>query len=203
MICACPFAPPGVSTGVNWRGIGPIGCRDNNVRHHPIYAGAYRGGSRQVDPRQQQPGRPNTGRPVTPLESCEGLITERFPPDISWERLASIPQRVANNRRIAHAQGAPREGPAFLGGVLVCGRCGRRLLPAYRGQGNRRRSTCMRATIDDGAPGCLSRSGVFLDDFVVEQRRAVLKPASVAWSIAAAQAVRAERAPRETHWPQR
>ena len=114
-----------------------------------------------------------------------------------------MPQRVANHRRLAHAQGTPREGPALLGGVLVCGRCGRRLLPAYRGKGDRLRSTCMRATIDDGAPGCLSLSGVFLDDFVVEQRMAVLTPASVAWSIAAAHAVRAERAPRETHGPQR
>ncbi len=173
------------------------------MRHPPISAGASRWGSRQVAPRQQQPGRPNTGRTVTPRESCEGLITERFPPDIRWERLASMHQRVANNRRIAHAQGAPREGPAVLGGLLVCGRCGRRLLPAYRGKGHRLRSTCMRATIEDGAPGCLSLSGVFLDDFVVEQRRAVLKPASVALRIAAAHAVRAERAPLETHWPQR
>jgi Resolvase, N terminal domain len=45
-----------------------------NVLHHPIYAGAYRWGSRPVDPRTQQPGRPNTGRTVTPLESCEVLI---------------------------------------------------------------------------------------------------------------------------------
>ena len=83
------------------------------MRHHPIYAGASRWGSRQVDPRQPPPGRPTTGRPVTPLESCEGRITERFPPDISWERCESMQQRVANNRRIAPAQGAPREGPAL------------------------------------------------------------------------------------------
>ena len=114
-----------------------------------------------------------------------------------------MPQRVANNRRIAHAQGAPREGPALLGGVLVCGRGCRRVLPAYRGKGDRLRSTCRRATSDDGAPGCLRLSGVFLDDFVVAQRMAVLTPASVAWSSAAAHAWRAERAPLETHGPPR
>ena len=57
--------------------------------------------------------------------------------------------------------------------------------------------------MDDGAPGCLRLSGAFLDDFGVEQRMAGLKPASVAVRSAAAQAWRAARAPRETHWPQR
>lgn len=174
-----------------------------NVLHHPIYAGAYRWGYRQVDPRKQQPGRPNTGRTVTPLESCEVLIKDRFPTYISWERFESIQQRLANNRSIAQAQGAPREGPSLLGGLLVCGRCCRRLMPAYSGKGNRLRYTCMRATIDYGSPGCLSLSGVFLDDFVVEQLMAVLKPASLELSIAAEQALRAERAQLETHWQQR
>jgi DNA invertase Pin-like site-specific DNA recombinase len=174
-----------------------------NVLHHPIYAGAYRWGYRKVDPRKQQPGRPNTGRTVHPLESCEVLITGRFPAYISWERFASMQRRLANNRSIAQAQGAPREGPSLLGGLLICGRCGRRLLPAYSGKANRLRYTCMRATIDYGSPGCLSLSGAFLDDFVVEQLMAVLEPASLELSMAAEQALRAERAQLETHWQQR
>jgi len=174
-----------------------------NVLHHPIYAGAYRWGYRQVDPRKQQPGRPNTGRTVNPLELCEVLIKSRFPAYISWERFTSIQQRLANNRSIAQAQGAPRAGPSLLGGILGCGRCGRRLMPAYSGKANRLRYTCMRATLDYGAPGCLSLSGAFLDDFVGKQLMAVLEPASLELSIAAEQALRVERAQMETHWQQR
>jgi len=174
-----------------------------NVLHHPIYAGAYRWGYRKVDPRKQQPGRPNPGRTVHPLESCEVLIKDRFPPYISWERFESIQQRLANNRSIAQAQGAPREGPSLLSGLLVCGRCGRRLMPAYSGKANRLRYTCMRATIDYGSPGCLSLSGTFLDDFVVEQLMTMLEPASLELSIAAEQVLRAERAQLEMHWQQR
>jgi len=174
-----------------------------NVLHHPIYAGAYRWGYRQVDPRKQQPGRPNTGRTVNPLELCEVLIKSRFPAYISWERFTSIQQRLANNRSIAQAQGAPRAGPSLLGGILGCGRCGRRLMPAYSGKANRLRYTCMRATIDDGAPGCLSLSGAFLDDCVGKQLMAVLEPASLELRIAAEQALRVERAQMETHWQQR
>jgi hypothetical protein len=174
-----------------------------NVLHHPIYAGAYRWGYRQVDRRKQQPGRPYTGRTVNPAESCEVLIKDRFAAYISWERFASIQQRLTDNRAIAASLGAPREGPSLLGGLLVCGRCGRRLMSAYSGKANRLRYTCMRATMDYGSPGCLSLSGAFLDDFVVEQLMAVLQPASLELSLAAEHALRAERAQLETHWQQR
>ena len=171
--------------------------------HHPIYAGAYRWGYRKIDPRTQQPGRPNTGKTVNPPESCEVLIKDRFPAYISWERFASMQQRLSNNRSIAQAQGAPRGGPSLLGGLLRCGRCGRRLAPAYSGKANHLRYTCMRATIDYGAPVCLSLSGALLDNCVAAQRMAVLQPASLELSIAAEQALRAERTQLEMPWQQR
>ena len=174
-----------------------------NVLHHPIYAGAYRWGYRKIDPRKQQPGRPNTGKTVNPPASCEVLITDRFPAYLSWERFESIQQRLANNRSIAQAQGAPREGSSLLAGLLRCGRCGRRLAPAYSGKATRLRYTCMRATIDSGAPVCLSLSGAFLDDFVAAQLMAVLQPASLELSLAAEDALRAERSQWERQWQQR
>src|SRR3989441_3725269 len=174
-----------------------------NLLHHPIYAGAYRWGHRLIDPRKQQPGRPQTGRTLIPAESCEVLIKDRFPAYISWERFAWIQQRLADNRSIATALGAPREGPSLLGGLLVCGRCGRRLLAAYSGKANRLRYTCMQATMSYGAPGCLSLAGTVLDNFVAEQVMQVLAPASLELSLAAEQALRAERVQLEGHWQQR
>ena len=90
-----------------------------------------------------------------------------------------------------------------LGGLLVCGRCGRRLLAAYSGKANRLRYTCMQATMSYGAPGCLSLAGTVLDNFVAEQVLQVLAPASLELSLAAEQALRAERAHLEGHWQQR
>ena len=174
-----------------------------NLLHHPIYAGAYRWGHRKIDPRKQQPGRPHTGRTLIPAASCEVLIKDRFPAYISWERFEDIQQRLADNRSIAAALGAPREGPSLLGGLLVCGRCGRRLLAAYSGTSNRLRYTCMQATMSYGAPGCLSLAGTVLDDLVAEQVMQVLAPASLELSIAAEQALRAEREQLERHWQQR
>jgi DNA invertase Pin-like site-specific DNA recombinase len=174
-----------------------------NVLHHPIYAGGYRWGYRKIDPRKQQPGRPNTGKTVNPPELCEVFIKDRFPAYISWERFEAIQQRLAHNRSVAEARGAPREGPALLGGLLMCGRCQRRLAPSYGGQANHLRYTCMRATIDYGAPICISLAGTILDDFVVAQVLGVLQPASLELSLAAEQALRAERSQLERHWQQR
>jgi hypothetical protein len=131
------------------------------------------------------------------------LIPNRFPAYISWERFAAIQQRLADNRAIAAALGAPREGPSLLVGLLVCGRCGRRLMAAYGGKANHLRYTCMRATIDYGAPVCLSLSGAVLDEAVVTQLLAVLEPASLELSLVAEQAVRTERTQLEQHWQQR
>jgi len=120
----------------------------HNVLHHPISAGASRWGSRQIDPRKHQPGRPNTGKTVHPPESCAVCIKERCAASISWPRFEAMPQRLANHRSLAQAQGAPRAGPSLLGGLLWCGRCGRRLAPSDSGKANPLRYTCLRATID-------------------------------------------------------
>jgi DNA invertase Pin-like site-specific DNA recombinase len=174
-----------------------------NLLHHPIYAGAYRWGHRKMDARKQQPGRRSTGRTINAPHACDVLIPDRFPAYITWERFAAIQQRLADNRAIAESLGAPREGPSLLVGLLVCGRCGQRLLAAYSGKANRLRYTCMRATIDYGVPGCISLAGAFLDDFVAEHILMVLQPASLEVSLAAEDALRVERVQLETHWQQR
>ena len=90
-----------------------------------------------------------------------------------------------------------------MAGLRVGGRCGRRLLAAYGGQGNPLRYTCTRATIDDGAPGCLSLAGACLERLVATQIMQGLQPASVELRVAAEQALRADRARFAAHGPQR
>ena len=174
-----------------------------NLLHHPIYAGAYCWGRRAMDPRRQKPGRRSTGRTVKAPEECEVFIKDRFRAYISWERFEAIRKRLADNRSTADARGAPREGAALLSGLLVCGRCGRRLMPGYSGRSNCLRYTCFRAAIDYGEPRCLGITGRFLDEFVTKQIFHVLQPASLEVSLAAEADLRAERERLETHWKQR
>ena len=76
-------------------------------------------------------------------------------------------------------------------------------MAAYGGKANHLRYTCMRATIDDGAPGCISLAGAFLERFVAGQVLQVLQPASLELSMASEQTLRAEREQLEAHWHQR
>ena len=76
-------------------------------------------------------------------------------------------------------------------------------MAAYGGKAHHLRYTCMRATIDDGAPGCRSLAGAFLEPCVATQILQGLQPASLELSVAAEQALRAERARLEVHWHQR
>jgi hypothetical protein len=161
---------------LDWRR--PTRMTLHTVRHHPIAAGAYRWGDRQLDPRTPPPGRRRTGRTVHAPDDCEVLSTERFPATISGERFDASPHRCAHTRATAEALGAPREGPSLGGGLWVCGRCGRRLIPASSGRANRLRDSGSRGVRDDGAPRCLRRSGAFLDRVVVAQIRHVLQPAA-------------------------
>jgi hypothetical protein len=175
----------------------------SNMLHHPIYAGAYRWGHRKIDPRKQKPGRPGTGRTVNKPEACEVFIRDRHPAYIRWERFEAIQTRLATNRATAEAMGATRGGASLLSGLVVCGRCDRRLMPAYSGPVNRLRYSCARAMIDYGEPACQSLSGEFLDDFVAQQVMKVLTPASVDLSLAAEADLRAERVRLDGHWKRR
>jgi hypothetical protein len=122
---------------------------------------------------------------------------------MSWERFAAIQPRGADNRAIAEALGAPREGPSLWVGLLVCGRCGRRGRAAYGGKANHLRDPGMRAPIDDGVPAWLSLAGAFLERWVAAQVIQGLQPASLELRMAAEPTLRAEREQGAAHWHQR
>jgi DNA invertase Pin-like site-specific DNA recombinase len=174
-----------------------------NVLHRPIYAGAYCWGQRAIDPRRQKPGRPGTGRTVKAPEECLVLLKDRFPAYISWERFQAIQKRLADNRALASSRGAAREGPSLLAGLLVCGRCGRRLLTSYGGPASRLRYTCCRATIDYGESICLGLAGAPLDALVAHEALQVLQPLALEVSLATEAQLRSERQQLEQHWQQR
>jgi len=73
-----------------------------NLLKHPLYAGAYVYGRRLVDPRRQRPGRPSTGRVVTPRAEWLAFLPDRCPAYISWERFeANLAQLQENLARVA------------------------------------------------------------------------------------------------------
>ena len=93
----------------------------NNLLHHPIYAGAYRWGHREIDARKKVPGRPGTGRTLNSPEDCRVLIRDRFAAYIDWETFERIQQKLRENSHLSQAMSAPRHGPSVLAGLVVCG----------------------------------------------------------------------------------
>jgi len=173
-----------------------------NLLHHPVYAGYYRHGHRTLDPRRQVPGRPGTGRTSCKPEDCPVLLEGRCPAYITPERFWANQQRLEANRARAEAAGAVREGPSLLGGLLICGRCGQRMMVSYAGRASRLRYSCSRAAVEYAAPQCQGLAGRVVDELVAAQVLAALTPAALELSLAAADDLEQEREQLHRNWRQ-
>jgi DNA invertase Pin-like site-specific DNA recombinase len=171
-----------------------------NLLHRPLYAGFYCWGHRATDPRRKVAGRSGTGRTVRQPKDCLVLLPDRCPAYISAERFWANRERLEANR--AASLGAPRRGPSLLGGLLICGRCGRRLMVGYTNGGSGVRYSCARGVTDYAEPVCQSLSGQRLDELVSGQVLAVLQPAVLELHLAAAADLRQERQRLHQHWQQ-
>jgi hypothetical protein len=90
----------------------------------------------------------------------------------------------------------------MLGGLVVCGRCKRRLVVQYTNAGTGLRSSCSRAATDYGEPPCQRLSGQRWDALVADQVLTALQPAALELHLAAAADVEQERPRRHRHGQQ-
>jgi len=176
-----------------------------SMLHHPIYAGAYRWGYREVDPRKKVPGRPTTGRTFNSHDTCRVLIRDRFAAYISWDQFEKNQEKLNDNSTLGKLLAAPRHGPSVLGGLLVCGRCGHRMLVGYNNVNTKKtlRYSCQRDAIEYGQDVCQSLSGTVLESFVVDRLLRAVTPASLELSLAATEDIERERKQLDDHWQQR
>jgi DNA invertase Pin-like site-specific DNA recombinase len=175
-----------------------------NIITNPIYAGIYRYGYRQIDPRRKKPGQRGSGRVLVTADECLAFIPDRMPAYITLERYQANQQQLAANRARYEALGAPRRGQSLLGGLLFCGRCGRRMAVHYTGKSQSLRYECWSAKQDrpDGCR-CVGLAGRVLDELIAEQMLIALQPAALELSLAAADDVQQERDRLTENWQQR
>lgn len=184
---------------LEWRRVNRVTLA--NMLRHPIYAGAYRWGHREVDPRKEVAGKRGTGRKCNTLEDCPVLIRDRFEAYITWEEFERNQQILKQNS----ACRAPRHGPSILAGLLICGRCGYRMRVEYANVSSNKtlRYTCDRYQIEYAEEECQSLSGATIESFVVERMLQAVSPASLQLSVAAAKDIERERKILDDHWQQR
>jgi hypothetical protein len=181
-----------------------------NLLHHPIYAGTYTWGRRPIDPRRKIPGRPGTGRTVASPEQCIVLLKDRCPAYITWQQYQANQRQMADNQARGQTRGPVREGSALLGGLLVCGQCGCRMMVQYdRSRSGktanlcRPRYVCSRHAIEYGSALCQSLAGSVVDAFIAQQVLAVLKPAALELSLSAAEDIERQRKMINQQWQHR
>ena len=168
--------------------------------HNPRYAGAYFYGRRK----QLTDIDGHTRTVVKPRDQWTVLIQDAHPGYITFARYETNLQTLAANaaaRGDDRRAGPAREGPALLQGLVVCGKCGKRMTVNYHKRCNGQPLPdyrCHREGIATGTPPCQAIHGAGVDDAVVNLVLEQLKPLAIETALAvsselAQRAVEADR----------
>ena len=142
--------------------------RSLDVLHNPRYAGAYAYGRT----RQRKLG---SGRKRTSWlrrEEWTVLLRDAHDRYISWEEFEENQRRLLDNNWKTHnAKRAtpPREGPALLQGLALCGICGKRMAVHYHQREGQRRVpyySCANRPLRLAADKCQNIPGASIDDAI-------------------------------------
>ena len=164
--------------------------------HNPRYAGAYvYGRTRQ---RKFVVGASARSRKL-PREEWKVFIPNAHQGYITWEEFESNQARLRANAAgygWDRRKSPPREGVALLQGIVVCGRCGKRMRVQYHTRKNRPIPTyvCVRDAIEKGEPVCQTILGTVIDDAVSKAVLEAVTPASVELALEVFEELRGRKA---------
>jgi DNA invertase Pin-like site-specific DNA recombinase len=170
-----------------------------NVLKNPRYTGAFAYGRSQAKKTLQG----TESRHSLPREQWHTLILDAHPGYITWAeyeenlaRLRSNSAAYGNDRR----SGPPREGPALLQGLAICGRCGGRMTIHYHARRDELvpEYCCQSEGIKRAEPPCQRIMGADVDRAVGELLVESMTPLAleVALSVQDELAARADEADR-------
>ncbi|MGW9465742.1 recombinase family protein [Brucella cytisi] len=159
---------------------------------HPLYAGAYVFGHRHHDGRLRLPGKPHSGRRlVRDPQKWLVLHQNAHPAYIDWQTFERNQELMAANR--SRYTGVPRGGAALLGGLIICGACGRKMVTGYNEDGREARYGCSYEATTYGGPQCQSISARPVDTCVTALILEALSPAAIDVSLQVAEDIEIER----------
>lgn len=175
----------------------------NQLFHNPIYAGAYVYGRQHVDPAKQQPGHPGSGRIGVPMEEWAVCLKDRLPAYITWQQYERNVHQIAANTNLPQGIGAVRKGPSLLAGLMVCGRCGKRMFTLYSHNGRGLCYVCQRRYLRYRDGFCQTVGGKPIDEAVSRVVLQALEPLSLALSLKVREDIEDERLRLLEQWQQR
>jgi hypothetical protein len=151
-----------------------------SLLHNPCYAGAFVYG-------RKRGGRTPEGKATftdVPREQWTTLIEDHHEGYLTFERWEANGRLLLSNaagRGEDRKAGPPREGPALLQGLVICGKCGRRMTVGYRQHRDELFPDyrCMTKAIQDGARVCERLPGKALDAAVSRLVLDALNPLAI------------------------
>jgi hypothetical protein len=155
------------------------------VLHHPAYAGAYVFGrtrtTKTADGKVHIQDVPRAQWDTLVLNAHVGYITwedyERNEAQLAMNSQAYAPERFS----------PPREGPALLQGLIICGKCGERMTVRSHQRGGQRivpDYLCQRKSIEQGESPCQRIPGSALDRAIGTLLIECVTPQALALTIA-------------------
>jgi DNA invertase Pin-like site-specific DNA recombinase len=147
---------------------------------NPFYAGAYAYGKSEnrtaiVDGRARK-----TYGHYRPLAEYEILLKDHHAGYIDWPEFERNQKQLASNAyRQKDGAKSGRGGKALLAGLLVCGRCGRRLSVNYSGRSAQPVYRCDRASVMLGQRRCMMFGGRRVDAAVVRELIHAVEPMAI------------------------
>lgn len=134
------------------------------VLHHPRYTGAFvygRTAQRKVDRKYHK----------RPREEWIALVRDAHPGYITWEQFEEHQTMLRENAAVHghdRRRSPPREGPALLQGLVICGKCGLRMTVRYRYTHGELVPIymCQREGIQHGHALCQHITGAAIDDAI-------------------------------------
>jgi DNA invertase Pin-like site-specific DNA recombinase len=194
-----PFHGPNRGN-LEWRRPTMLSVRQ--VVEHPMYAGAYAYGRRPHQRVRTAAGEQTRVGNWVPMREWKVLKRDCLPAYITWDRYLANQECLRQHRSGPGFKGSPRDGPALLAGIIVCGNCGRRLKTDYRARENSY-YRCARHLYEGTEQACFSLKAASVDDLVARQVLRALEPAALELSCRALEDVQRDRARLDKHWRQR
>jgi DNA invertase Pin-like site-specific DNA recombinase len=155
-----------------------------NMLHNPVYAGAYVFGRSEERLRLVNGQVRRRQMKKLPQEAWKACLRDHHPAYISWEEFMNNQRKVQDNRTkdaSAHGRSAAREGSALLQGIVLCGRCGRRMHVDYSGPTRRPVYDCYPKS---GTNACWNLPARPVDQAVAKLFLDVMKPPEIELGLA-------------------
>src|SRR5947208_8830963 len=173
------------------------------ILHHPAYAGAYVYGRAWAESGRRTGADPSGWGASRPLQEEPIVIRDAHPGYITWEQYRRNQERLDDNRTSPgpHRRGAAREGAALLQGIVLCGRCGRRMTVFYAHDGATPGYHCRAVQHGEGSCQCLA--GAAVDALVARVLLEAVQPAQLEVSLSALEQIEARERQVEQQWERR